>query len=115
MSHLLELVLRFVLTGVSVLLVAAVLPGMRVKSFGDALAFAVVVALLNAIAWHFLALLTIPFAVITLGIGALIVNGLIFLGAKKIVRGVEISGCLVAAIASVLVSVVNSAILWVLR
>ena len=107
--------LQFVLTGAAVLIVAALLPGMRVRNFGDALGFAVVVAILNAIAWKVLWILTLPFAFVTLGIGALIINGVIFLVAQKVVRGVEISGCFVAALASVLVSIVNSAIGFVLH
>jgi len=110
MSEPLRLLLQFVLSGVSVLIVAAILPGMRVRSFVDALAFAIVVALLNAIAWKVLAILTIPMTILTLGIFGLALNGFIFLLAQKIARGVEISGCFIASIAAVLVGLVNSAI-----
>lgn len=111
-----HLLLQFAVSGVSVLIVAALLPGMRVRSYFDAFAFAVVTALLNVLAWHtFLAVFSVAFSVITVGIGILIINGLIFLIAQKVVRGVEISGCFIAAIAAVLVSVVNSAILALLR
>jgi putative membrane protein len=96
--------------------VSAVLPGMKVRSFLDAFAFAVVAGLLNVLAWHtFLAIFSVAFSVLTVGIGILIINGLIFLVAQKIVRGVEISGCFIASIAAVLVSVMNSAILYILR
>jgi putative membrane protein len=101
---------RFALNGVAVVIVAALLPGMRVRSYLDAFLFAIVVAVLNVLAWKVFALLTIPFAIVTIGIGYFIVNGLIFLIAQKVVRGVEISGCLVAAIAAFLVSLVNGAI-----
>ncbi|GAC1351685.1 MAG: hypothetical protein NVSMB1_07090 [Polyangiales bacterium] len=83
---------------------------MRVKRFTDAIAFAVVVAILSTIAWHFLWPLSVTFSVLTFGIGILIINGFIYLLAQRVVKGVEFSGCLVAAIASILVSVVNSAI-----
>jgi len=115
MNEVTRLLLKFVLSGVSVMIVAAVMPGMRVKRFLDAVAFAVVVSILNVIAWHFLWPLSVTFTVLTVGVGMLIINGLIFLIAQKIVQGVEISGCFVAAIASVLVSVVNSAIGALLR
>lgn len=115
MHGLAGLLLKFVLSGVSVLIVATFMPGMRARSFFDALAFAVVVAILNIVAWKIFALLTIPFSVLTLGIGYFIVNGLIFLGAQKLVRGIEISGCVVASIAALLVSIVNSAIVHLLQ
>lgn len=92
MSNAAHLLLQFAVTGVSVLIVSAVLPGMRVRSFFDAFAFAVVAGLLNVLAWHtFLAVFSVAFSVITVGIGILIINGLIFLIAQKFVRGVEIS------------------------
>ena len=116
MSGPVRLLLEFVLSGVSVLIVSAVLPGMRVRSFLDAFFFAIVVAVLNVLAWHtFLAVFSVSFSVLTLGIGFFIINGLIFLLAQKLVRGVEISGCFIASIAAVLVSLCNSAIMALLR
>jgi putative membrane protein len=106
----LQALAHFALTGISVLIVAALLPGMRVRSYFDAFAFAVVVGILNVIAWKVLFLITLPFAFLTVGIGYFVINGLIFLVAQKVVRGVEISGCFIAAIAAVLVGLVNSGI-----
>lgn len=110
MTPLVQTVLRFLVNGVAVLIVASFLPGMKVDRFRDAVLFAVVVAFFNALAWTVFGLLTIPFTVLTLGIGALIVNGLVFVLADKVVKGVTISGWVVGAIAAVLVSVVNSAL-----
>ena len=108
----LELMLsHLLLSGVSVLLVAAFLPGIKVKSYGAALGMAIVAGVFNAIAWQFFAPLTVTFAVLTLGLGALIVNGLVFLFAGKLVPGVEISGCTTAAIASLGVTFLN----WVMH
>lgn len=115
MSHPVQLLLHFLLNAVSVLLVSKLLPGFTVRSFLDAIGFAVVVSILNIIVWHGLALLTLPFSVLTLGIGVLIINGLIFLGAQKLVRGVEISGCFIAAIASVLVGLIDWAIMALVK
>jgi uncharacterized membrane protein YvlD (DUF360 family) len=88
---------------------------MRVRSFFDALGFAVMVAILDVIAWKLLAPFTYTFGVVTFGAGFLIVNGLVFLVAQKVVRGVEISGCFIASIAAVLVGLVNSAIMHLLK
>lgn len=105
-----QLLLRFVLSAVSVLIVAAVLPGFKVKRFSDAFVFAIVVAVFNVIAWQVLAILAIPFTILTAGIGYFIINGVVFLAAQKVVKGVEVSGCVIAAIAAIAVGAVNAAI-----
>ena len=99
-------IVHLLVTGLSVLLVAKVLPGIQVKSYGSAVLFAFVVGIFNAIAWYLLAPLTWTFAILTLGVGVLIINGLVFLFAGNVV-GVKISGCTTAAIASVCVSILN--------
>jgi putative membrane protein len=104
-------IVHLLLTGVSVLIVGRLLPGVRVKSYGSAVFFALVVGVLNAIAWTILAPLTITFSILTLGLGVLVINGLLFLIADKVVAGVEISGCVTAALASVGVTVIN----WVMH
>ena len=102
------MLLHFLILAVSVLVVAFFLPGFKVRSFLDALGFAIVVALFNAIAWSVLRVLSLPFSILTLGIGALIIDGLIFLGAAKLMKGVEISGCFVATLGYLLVALVDA-------
>src|SRR5262249_37555918 len=97
---------HLVLTGVSVYIVAHIMPGARVRSIWSAIFFAFVVAILNAIAWHFLAPLTLTFSVLTLGLGILVINGILFLMAGR-VAGVEFSGCISAAFASLGVTLIN--------
>jgi putative membrane protein len=104
---------HLLVSGVSVLLVAFFLPGMRVKSYGSAVGFALVVALLNALVWKGLAIIAIPVTVVTLGIGGFLLNGVIFLVARSIVPGIEISGCLVASFAALGVTVVDGCLRWI--
>ena len=106
--------IRLLLTGLSVLIVGRVLPGVRVKSFGSAVLFAFVVGILNAVAWTFLAPLSVTFTVLTLGLGALVINGALFLLADALVPGVQISGCFTAVLASLGVTFVNWAMQLVL-
>lgn len=104
---------RLLVTGVSVLIVGAVLPGIKVKGFGSAVFFALMVAIFNAVAWYLLAPLTWPFAVLTLGIGVLVVNTIVFVLADKVVSGVTISGWFTALLASIGVSIVNGVLTWI--
>lgn len=98
-------------TSVSVFIVAKVLPGVRVKSFGAAIAFALVVALLNVLAWHLFAEASIPVGHwMKRGIAGFVLNGILFSIAARIVGGVKISGCIMAAIAAFCVTFVNHAL-----
>lgn len=107
MHTLVTAIVHLLLTGVSVFIVAKVLPGIRVDSYASAVKFSFVAAVLNAIAWGLFGILTVPFAVLTLGIGGLIVMGLVFLVSAKIVPGVQISGCLTGTLAALCVHAVN--------
>ena len=115
MNELLRLAAHFLLSGVSVLLVSAFLPGMKVERFSNAVWFSVVVAIFSTVAWKVMALVTVPFAMLTLGAGYFVVQGLVFLLAKKVTPGVQISGCFTAMVASALVGVVNYALHGLLR
>jgi putative membrane protein len=116
MNDIVRMVANFLLTGLSVVIVAALLPGMKVERYRDAVVFAVVVGLLNVLLGK--ALTTLPLPPVAPQLSALVVgffvNGLIFLVAKKFVDGVEISGCFVAAIAALLVAVSNSILVQVI-
>src|SRR5947209_1242577 len=68
-----QLVLTWVVTAVSALFAAAIVPGVTVGSFGDALVAAALIAALNAVLPPFVAALRLPF---TLVLGFLIVLGL---------------------------------------
>ncbi len=114
MTEFVRWLLHFFLSGLSVLLVSALLPGMRVRRYMDAVWFSVVVAVLNVLVWKVLGAVTIPLGVLTLGIAVAVLNGVVFLVAKNVVRGIEIDGCLIASIASVLVSLVNALLRWIL-
>jgi putative membrane protein len=114
MSGLVQSIVHFLLSGLSVLLVAAILPGIRVRKYSDAVVFSIIVALLNALVWKVLGIVTIPAAILTLGVVGFFLNGAIFLVAKKVVRGVEIDGCLIASLAALLVSVCNALLDWAL-
>lgn len=110
MNWLLVRLLQLVLSAASVLIVARFLPGIRVERFRSALAFAFFVSLLNVIVWGLLGIFTWPFAILTLGIGAFFLNGLVFLMASGMVPGVRISGCFTASLAALCVTLVNGAL-----
>lgn len=99
------------ISSVSVFVVAKLLPGVKVKSLGAALAFSVVVAALNVAAWHLLSHNNIsPGQWMARGAGGFVMNGIVFAIAARIVGGVKVSGCIMAAIAAFCVTFVNHVI-----
>jgi putative membrane protein len=100
MAHLL-------LTGVSVLVVARLLPGFGVASYASAVLFAVVLAILNALVWYFLGAHAAS-SLMTSGLASVVLNGLLFYAASRLVPGVEQAGCISAVLAAIGVSFLNS-------
>src|SRR5437016_5334368 len=107
--------IQFLAFVVAVMLTARWVPGIRVKSFGSALVFSLVFALLNKLLFIPLVMFTFPIVVISLGLFLIIINAFLFWLSDKIVKGVEIDGFGAALLGSVVVSIINWAITFVLR
>ncbi len=72
---------------IALLIMSFLLDSVSVDSLGTAVAVAAVIGLLNALLWPLLTYILVPFAVFTLGIAALLLNGLIVWIASLIVPG----------------------------
>lgn len=98
---------HLLVTGVSVLVVGKVMPGIQVRSYSVAVLFACLIALLNALAFsHLTTLRGVPPWVTGAG-GSLVLTALVFYVAGKLTPGVRVSGCLTAALAAAAVAFVN--------
>ncbi len=69
-------VILFVAGG-TLLVLSALLDGFHVSSFVDALGAAALIGVLNALVWPALIGFALPFTVLTLALGVLVLNGLI--------------------------------------
>ena len=67
----------WVLTAVALRLFSGVIPGFDVDGWDSAFAGAAMIGILNALLWPLLIRLTLPITVVTLGLGAIVMNGLI--------------------------------------
>jgi putative membrane protein len=103
-----HILIQILVTAVAVLLAARIVPGIRVRSFGSAVVFAIVLGILAAVLKTVLVILALPFILVTLGLFMFVINGFLFWLADKIVKGVEVDGFG----AAVLGSIVTSAISW---
>ncbi len=86
------LLLVWILNAVALLIVAYLLPGITVASFGAALIAALVLGLLNTLVKPVLVLLTLPITVVTLGLFLLVLNALGFWFAGSILKGFQVAG-----------------------
>ena len=85
-------------------------PHIVINSYGTALIFVIVLALLNAIVKPLLIILTLPITILTLGIFLLIINVLMVILAGKLVDGIHIHGFLWAFIFGLLLSFASSTV-----
>jgi len=102
-----ELILIWILNAVALLVVAYILPGITVASFGSALIAALVLGLLNALVKPVLIILTLPITVVTLGLFLLVLNALVFWFAGSILKGFQVNGFWWALIGAIVYSIVS--------
>ena len=101
------MLLVWILNAVALLIVAYVLPGITVASFGSALIAALVLGLLNMLVKPVLILLTLPITVITIGLFLLVLNALLFWFAGSILKGFAVNGFWWAMIGAILYSIIS--------
>jgi len=98
--------LHWLLSGVGLLIVSAILPGIEVDGFGSALIAALVIGLASATVGVILKIVLLPFIILTLGIVYFLINGLMKL-ASEFVSGFRVNGCMPAIIGSILLTIVD--------
>jgi putative membrane protein len=100
--------LRFLVTGVAVLLAAKIVSGIHIDSVTAGLAAAIVLALLNALIRPLLYLFSVPFIVLTLGLFMVIINALLLELTAWLVKGFTIDGFWPAVWGALIISVVST-------
>jgi putative membrane protein len=100
-------ILHWLLSGVALLIVAQILPGIQVEGFGAALIAALVIGLVSATVGFILKIVLLPFIILTLGIVYFLINGLMLKLASEFVPGFRVIGCLPAVLGSILLTIVD--------
>ena len=101
------LLLVWILNAVALLVVAYVLSGIVVASFGSALLAALVLGLINMLVKPVLILLTLPITVVTLGLFLLVLNALMFWLAGSMLKGFQVNGFWWAVGGAILYSLIS--------
>lgn len=105
-----KFILRLLINSVLVFLLPYVLHGIHVDSFLTAVIVAVAIAFINTVIKPLILLLTLPITILTLGLFALVINGILILLVSWIVPGFHVDGLLWAVAFSVLLSIISSII-----
>ena len=100
-------ILHWLLSGVALVIVSYVLPGIQVESFVAALIAALVIGFVSATVGVVLKILLLPFIILSLGVVYFLINGLMLKLASELVPGFRVNGCLPAVFGSILLTIVD--------
>jgi putative membrane protein len=101
------LLLHWLVSTVSLVIVAYVVPGIEIRGVGPALLAPVVIGLVNATLGLVLKMLTFPLTILTLGLFWIIINALMLQFAAFLVPGFYVAGFGSAFLGSILLSLVS--------
>lgn len=99
--------LRFIVTGIAVLVAAQIIPGVAIDSFAAGVAGVLVLAILNAVVRPLLYVLSAPFIVVTLGLFMIVINAFLLNVVSVLVKGFHVDGFWPAVGGAVLISLVS--------
>lgn len=103
----LHLLVNWLLSALALWIVAQIIPGIAVRSYGTALLATIVIAVVNAIVGWPLRILTIPLTILTLGLFLLVLNAFLLKLASIFVPGFSVHGFLPALLGSVVLTILS--------
>ncbi len=101
------LIVHWLLSALSILIVAHLVPGFEVRGFGTALIAALVIGLVNATLGFVLKILTLPLTILTFGLFLIVVNALMLSFAALLVPGFSVHGFGAALLGAIVLSLVS--------
>jgi putative membrane protein len=99
--------MRWAVLALGVVLATKLVPGIACDDGGTLLAVVVLLSFFNAILKPLMVLFTLPFILLTLGFGVLVINALLFLFVGRLVDGFHVAGFWPALWGAFVVSVTN--------
>jgi putative membrane protein len=103
-----NLILRWLFGAMCLLLIAEVVPGIEVTGLYPALITALVLGFFNVLIRPILFVLTLPITLLTLGLFAFVLNGLLFWFVSSFIQGFSVSGFWAALVGSLLMSLAGT-------
>lgn len=102
-----NLIVKWLIGALAVLVAAYLIPGIVVASFYTALIVAALWGIVNVIVKPILVILTLPITILTLGLFTLVINALLFWFLGTIIKGFSVDGFIAAFLGALFVSVVS--------
>lgn len=106
-SPFIQLLLRWLILALGVMIATRIVPGIHYDEGGTLVIVVLLLSFLNAILKPLLVLFTLPFIVITMGLGVVVINALLFLLVGKLVAGFFVEGFWAALGGAIIVSLTN--------
>ena len=106
--------IHWALSALCLLLVAHLVPGFRVRGFGTALIAVLLIGLINSTLGLLLKIVTFPLTILTSGLFWFVINALMIELAASFIRGFEVNGFWPAFWGSLILSVLNLIVRWLL-
>jgi len=107
MNPFLSLLIRWAILALGVALASEIIPGISYDSGRTLIAVVLVLSLLNAVLKPLLVLFTLPFILLTLGLGMVLINALLFLFVGRLIEGFQVAGFWSALGGAAIVSLTN--------
>lgn len=105
--------IKWLISAISLMIVAYFVPGFHVRGFVAALIAAAVIGFINATLGTIVKVLTFPITIVTLGLFLIVVNAIMLKLAALFVPGFQVDTWLAAIIGAILLSLVSSFLHWV--
>ncbi|HEU4343578.1 MAG TPA: phage holin family protein [Candidatus Binatia bacterium] len=102
-----SLLVHWLISTASLLIVAYLFPGIQVRGLGSALLASLVIGLINATLGLVLKIVTLPLTIITFGLFLLVINALMLQFASYLVPGFTVSGFWAAFFGAIVLSLVS--------
>jgi putative membrane protein len=104
----LYLIVSWLLSALSLIIVAHIVPGFHVQSFGTALVASLVIGLINSTLGLLLKILTLPLTIVTFGIFLFVINALILRMSSGLVSGFYVDSFGPAFIGAIVLALVST-------
>jgi uncharacterized membrane protein YvlD (DUF360 family) len=104
----LRVIAVWLLTAATLVALGAVMKSFSISGDGTALIAAALIGLVNALVWPLLIRIALPFTVLTLGLGVLVLNGAVVLAVSQIETGMEVDGLGAGIVVALAITIVNT-------
>jgi putative membrane protein len=102
-----RLLVRWLVLALGVVIATHLIPGIHCSGVGALVTVVVLLSFFNAILKPVLVLFTLPFILVTMGLGIIVINAILFLFAGRLVDGFTVAGFWPAVGGSLVLSATN--------